>query len=237
MAKVKVNLPNVITEDSHFYKEYEDQLKPYLGKMYISYSTVNSFLGDFKSDCIKSKIIGVRNEGSVYTELGGYVGTAIETGEFPKENPHGFTIDPSFSLESLRTPGAEYERLIVIDRGDYVVIGFIDKWVQEEDGVVLDDFKTGSATKIKEYESPDYVQLVLYGYAEELRGNKVKSINVTFIERDGSHIKPPLNITNKIKRFPLEYSKERITFALAKLDKAVEGISSLYTTYQKIFSK
>ena len=233
--KVKVNLPNVITEDSHFYKEYEEQLKPHLGKMYISYSTVSSFLGNYNADCIKSKIIGVRNEGSVYTELGGYVGTAIELGEFPKENPHGFVVVPEFSLDSLRTPGAEYERLIIIDRGDYVIIGFIDKWVQEEDGVVLDDFKTGSATKIKEYQSPEYTQLVLYGYAEELRGNKVKSINLTFIERINSHINPPLTITNNITRFELEYSPERVKYALEKVDKAVEGISKLYTTYKKIF--
>lgn len=227
-----VNLPGILREDTHFYKEYEEQLKPYLGRQYMSYSTAGSFT-DYLSDFVKSKLVGIRQPGSVYTDLGGFVGTALQFQQWPEENPHNFVKE--LDLTKFNVPNAEYERLIIIDRGEYILIGFIDQFVKYEDGVGIFDFKTGALNKRDQYTKEDYTQVILYAYAEELRGNKVVQTGVHFIERQNSHIKPPLIITNNVEYIPLEYSKERVEYALKKLDKAVEGITKLKNTYDKVF--
>lgn len=234
MAKTKINLPSILTEDTHFYEEYKDQLQPYLGRQYISYSTASSY-AEYLEDFIKGKIVGIRQPGSIYTDAGVLVGTALETGVWPQEVPAD--IKTELELEPLRVEGAEYERLIVIDRGEYIIVGFIDQFISEPDGVSVYDFKTGSASKKKQYLSEDYTQVILYAYAEELKGNTIKNTGVQFILRSGSHLNPPLVITNEVEYLPLEYNKKRVKYALDKIDKAVEGISKLYTTYQKIFNK
>lgn len=230
----KVNLPSVLTEKTHFYKEYESELKPYLGRKYVSYSTCGSVL-DYEEDFIKNKLLGIKSEGSVYVKLGSWFGEACETGVWPSKNPEGFTGKENIDLSKIRKKGDKYEKLIIIDRGEYIVVGFIDIWRKDSEGKVeIRDIKTGADKKVKEYQSLEYTQVVLYAHAEELKGEEIGYTGVEFFERTGSHVKPPLNLSGKYVKVPLEYNEERVKYALSKIDKAVEKISSLYTTWKKI---
>lgn len=234
----KINLPSVLTEDTWFYKDRpkdQERLKPLLGKYYISYSSVDSFL-NYKEDFIKQKIVGIKLPEGIYGEFGSYCGYALENGSFPEENPHGFTGQENMNLEELRGEGAEYERMIIIDRGEYFIIGFIDYLVKYEDGVHVRDQKTGGKGKESKYQSEDYIQVPLYAHALELEGLKVSKADVWFIRRENSHIKPPLKIGNEQFSIPIRYDKKIAEKALNKVEESVKGISDLYTTYQKYFN-
>ena len=234
MKKNKIELPGVITKDIWFYEDNKDQLEVHLGKPYISYSTVSSW-AEYREDSIKQKITKLKSYSStVYTELGNYLGEAVETGEFSKENPNGFTGQENLKL--IPRPGnAEYEKFIVLDMGDYIIIGFIDIFWETEEGVNICDLKTGGKKKEDTYKSADYIQVILYARALERLGMKINSTSVWFVRRTGSHINPPLHISDEQFRIPLEYSKERVTFALDKVDKVVNEISNCLKVYNKIF--
>lgn len=233
---MKYNLPTVITKDVWFYEENKDVLEKYLGVPYISYSSVSSFTSPTYFDgFIKSKFAGIRDDGSVYTFFGSFLGESIEHGVW-QENKHGFEGMDKIDLNALRCEGAEYEKFVVIDFEGFILIGFIDKAVKDEElGWSITDFKSGATKKIDEYKSKEYVQTVLYSHALELQGEKINKHSVTFVEREGSHINPPLKFSGKKTEIPLEYNKERVEYARDKVIKAVKGISDLYTTYLKIF--
>lgn len=237
--KVKIeglNLPSILTEDTWFYKqpEYQKMLKKHLGKYYVSYSTASG-VDEYFPDFVKNKLIGLPNKGSVYTRLGNFLGEAVEKGYFSEENPDGFEGMENIDLEVLRVEGAEYERLIVVDFGEWILIGFIDRYVETEDGVVITDFKTGAKNKKKQYLDPSYTQVMLYANAVENEGKTIADTNVYFIEREGSHIKPPLRLTSNQETLPLEYSDDRVKYALNKLVDNVKKISKYKNVYDKYF--
>lgn len=152
--KKKVTLPSKITKKSWFYKGNEELLNPHLNKFYISYSTATSW-EKYRNDMIKQKFAGIELGKKIYAEMGNYLGSAVETGEFPKENPNGFTGQENLSLIP-RPDNAEYERMVLIDMGEYVIIGFIDIFFEykhpkqpKDKKIVCDvaDLKTGGKKK------------------------------------------------------------------------------------------
>ena len=231
-----INLPSVLTEDTHFYQEHKEKLQPYLGRPYISYSSVSSWF-DYKDDFIKQKFAGIQLPSGIYALMGNYVGEAIEHGYFSENNPTGFEGQENLDFSRYRKEGAEYEKLIVIDMGDYVIVGFIDIFYVENETVNVEDMKSGGKLKEKAYESEDYIQTVLYGHAIEKEYGKEPKIGVNFIRREGSHVNPPLKIGKEQFYIPNVYSKERVEKALKKVDTAVREISELYSTYLKFFGK
>lgn len=234
----KVNLTSILTEDTWFYKEsrYQEQLKPHLGKHYISYSTMESF-NEYIEDFVKEKLVGLPQPFGIYKEFGSYLGTAYENGNFEHDNPHGFIGQENLDLSKYRSDDAEYEKLIIIDRGDYIAIGFIDKFERLEDGSVwVNDLKSGGSKKEDKYAGEEYTQVILYAHALEEQGEKIGRTDVLFVRREASHYKPPLQISKEQFYIPLDYNKKRVKFALDKLDKAVKGISELNTTYLKYFT-
>lgn len=235
MVKDNIILPSKITEDSWFYKDNEELCKPHLDKYYISYSSVSSWEG-YKDSFIKEKFAKIKLPEGVYGVLGTYVGEAIENGKFSENNPHGFIGQENLDFEKLRPKGALYEKMILIDRGDYVIIGFIDIWKElSPNKVHLRDIKTGGKNKEDFYKDKDYIQVILYAYAEELAAKEIEKTDVYFIRREGSHVKPPLSISKEQFEIPLEYNKERVQYALDKVDRVVKEISNLYKTYIKYF--
>lgn len=235
---MSINLVSKLTEDTWFYKQpkYQEQLKPFLGKPYISYSTMESWL-EYREDFIKEKLVGLPQSFGIYKEFGSYLGQAYEEGTFPKENQYGFVGQENINLEEIRHPNAEYEKLIIIDCGEYFIVGFIDKFVRFEDGVWVNDLKTIGKDKEKKYQGEDYTQVILYSYALEQIGEKIKRTDVLAVRREGSHINPPLKIGKERFYIPLEYNEKRVKFALDKVDKAVKGISEIKAVYDKYFSK
>jgi len=231
MAKTRVKLPSKITKDSWFYEENEEICKPHLGKFYISYSTVSSW-SKYREDLIKQKFVGIKIDAGVYADFGSYVGEAIENNKFDEDNPQGFTGQENIGLVQ-RPAGAEYEKMILIDMGEYVIVGFIDVYSESEKGSIVCDIKTGGARKEKEYQKEDYIQVILYAHAIEQLGKKIVDTYVWFIRRTGSHIKPPLHISEEQFKIPLEYTPERVSYALGMVDDVVKEISTQYKVYLK----
>ena len=77
--------------------------------------------------------------------------------------------------------------------------------------------------------------LYLYSKALEDEGYTINASGVWFCRRTGSHIKPPLNLSNEQFYIPLEYNEKRVKYALDKVDRVVKEISEYYKVYQKYF--
>lgn len=235
MPKKKIKLPSKLTKDSWFYKDNKEICEPHLGKYYISYSSAESW-ESYREDFIKKKFAKIKIPSSIYGAFGTYVGEAVEHGKFDKENPYGFTGQGNLDLDSLRPSNGEYEKMILIDRGEFVILGFIDRYHEiKKDVAHITDFKTGGAKKEAKYQSDDYVQVVLYAHAIEQTGKEIGATDVWFVRRTGSHKNPPMHISEEQFEIPLVYNEERVKFALDKIDRIVNEISDCYHTYLKIF--
>lgn len=233
MAKTTIELPSKLTTDVWFYKGNEELITPHLGKYYISYSTVSSW-EDYRGDFIKQKLVGITLPDSIYGAFGSWVGTSVEHGEVQKNN-YGFTGEENINLIE-RTDNDKYERMILIDMGEYCIIGFIDIMRELSPKVVkVLDIKTGGAKKEEEYKKESYIQTTLYSKALEDEGYTIKETGVWFCRRTGSHIKPPLNLSSEQFFIPLEYNEKRVKYALDKVDRVVKEISEYYKVYKKVF--
>ena len=232
----KINLPSILTEQTHFYKEpYKEQLEPFLGRPYISYSTVESW-NEYREDFIKEKLVKLPQPFGIYKEFGSYLGTAYENGNFEHENPHGFIGQENLDLSKYRNDSAEYEKLIIIERGDFIVVGFIDKYEKLEDGSVwVNDLKSGGAKKEEKYAGEDYHQVNLYAHALEQNGEEIGRTDVLFVRRESSHYKPPLKISKEEFYIPVDYSEKRVKKALDKVDKTVKEITEIKTVFDRYF--
>lgn len=234
MAKQKINLPSKISKDNWFYEENKELLEPHLGKFYISYSTMSSW-EDYRGDFIKQKLAKIKLPESIYGNFGSWVGTSVELGTVQPNN-YGFEGGENISLIE-RKEGDKYERMILIDRGEYCIIGFIDI-MRETYPMTADvfDVKTGGAKKEDGYKKDEYTQVILYAKALEDEGFLIRDTGVWFCRRTGSHIKPPLVLSKEQFYIPLDYNKERVKYALDKTDRVVREISEYFTVYEKYFS-
>ncbi len=234
MAKATIELPTKLSKEFRFYKGNEKLIDPHLGKYYISYSTISSW-EDYRTDFIKEKLAGIKLPSSIYAEFGSWVGESVEHGVVQVNN-YGFTGGENINLIK-RTESDKYERMILIDMGDYVIIGFIDIMREIAPMVAqVADIKTGGAKKEEEYKKESYIQTTLYSYALEKEGYKIDQSGVWFCRRTGSHIKPPLNLSTEQFYIPLEYNEKRVKYALDKTDRVVKEISEFFKCYQKYFS-
>lgn len=233
-----INLPSILTENTHFYKEpYIEQLKPYLGRPYISYSTMESW-NEYREDFIKEKLVKLPQPFGIYKEFGSYLGGAYEVGAFPEDNPHGFIGQENIDWSKYRHEGAEYEKLIIIDRGEYICVGFIDMFLRLEDkSVWVNDCKSGGAKKEEKYASDEYKQVTLYSHALEELGEKIGRTDVLFIRRENSHVRPPLKLGKEQFYIPITHTKEKVDKALKTMDKAVKEISEIKTVYDFYFGE
>lgn len=234
MAKTTIELPSRLEKTNWFYQGNEKLIDPHLGKFYISYSTVSSW-EDYRSDFIKQKLAGIKLPDSIYGSFGTWVGTSVEHGEVQTNN-YGFTGGENINLIE-RTENDKYERMILIDMGEYCIIGFIDIMREILPKVVQTiDIKTGGAKKEEEYKKESYIQTTLYSKALEDEGYTINASGVWFCRRTGSHIKPPLNLSTEQFYIPLEYNEKRVKYALDKVDRVVKEISEYYKIYSKTFA-
>ncbi len=233
MAKSTIELPTKLSKDFRFYKGNEKLIDPHLGKFYISYSTISSW-EEYRTDFIKEKLAGIKLPESIYAAFGTWVGESVEHGA-EQSNNYGFTGAENLKLIK-RTENDKYERMILIDMGDYVIIGFIDIMTEIAPMVAdVRDIKTGGAKKEDQYKKDEYIQTTLYSKALADEGYTINSMGIWFCRRTGSHIKPPLNLSTEQFYIPLEYNEKRVKYALDKTDRVVKEISEFYKVYQKYF--
>lgn len=238
MSVKQLELPSI-------YKEREDnpvpeRFKKFVGRPALSYSSYTSFVEEaYRGEFFGNKFLQLPREGSIFTEFGSSVGVYHETGIV---QPHLTKFDMEvLDRENPANPLAEYEREIVIDRGSYIVYGFIDRLLGvDSTTVILDDFKTGSIDKkAKDYSSDDYNQTTMYSYALEQEGFKIGHSGVILYDRKGNTLeeghKNVLRLTGEVEYIPTPYSKERAEKFLLKMDKVALEIENYFKVYNKYF--
>jgi hypothetical protein len=229
MAEAKMlDLPKVYENEGGKYPQH-------VGKPKLSYSAYNSFCEEnYKGEFFANYFLGIRSEGNIFTEYGSKCGEYLE--KLEKSDLSEFDISV---LEKLERPeNARYEVEIVIDRGSYVIQGFIDQEFMVPDGLVIKDLKTGAIDKkAKDYASGDYQQTTLYAYQRESEGENVAYSGVMLLDRKGNgQEKYPLRLTGEIADIPTPYSKDRAEEFLKKFDKVAKQIEEYHKVYKKYFA-
>lgn len=222
------------------------------GKPYISYSQHSSFNetnDEFRYQMILNYIFGIKvpSRFELFAVFGNHCGEYIET----KGEKRGSLLSDNDCkiLDKVMKDfhkDSEYEREVWIDRGDYFILGFEDRWEgfkNEETGELthcnVEDFKTGNISKkAAHYGSEKYGQTTLYCFAEEEKGLEIKSSFVTMLDRKGnpmSETNPTkLELTGEVKRIETPYSRERAEKVLSEMDDTAVRLASLKTTYDKL---
>lgn len=220
-------------------KSGNPQFEKFIGKPKLSYSAYNSFKEPaYKGEFFGTYFLKEPRGSTIFTLFGGSVGVFLETGE-PQEYLSNSDMEILRS-EIGRPEGSVYEQEIVIDRGEYVIQGFIDRVRHLEEGVEIIDFKTGSIDKKKlDYAHADYNQTTLYAYALEQMGCSIGYSGVKLADRKGNTLesgnKNVLRLTGEVLDIPTPYSKERAESFLESFDKVAKEIEQYYKTYLKFF--
>jgi hypothetical protein len=230
MAELKMlDLPKVYENEGGKYPQH-------VGKPKLSYSAYNSFNEEaYKGEFFANYFLGIRGEGNIFTEYGGKCGVLFET-DTETSDLSDFDVETIRSIE--RPANALYEVEIVVDRGSYVIQGFIDReYLDVEGNLVIDDLKTGAIkTKKAFYGGDEYQQTTLYAYQRELEGEHIAYSGVILLDRKGNgQEKYPLRLTGEIERIPTPFSKDRAETFLKSFDKTAKKIEEYHKIYKKYF--
>jgi hypothetical protein len=238
MANKQLILPSIYKERPN--NPVPERYKKYIGRPAMSYSTYTAFNEEgYRGEWLANKFLGIPSEGSIFTEFGSSVGTYQETG---LEQPYLSQFD--MEVLDKEIPGnalAEYEREVLIDRGSYILYGFVDRiFGVKNKKVDVIDFKTGSIEKkAKEYASEDYNQTTMYCYALEEEGFEINSSKVILFDRKGNTLesgnKNVLRLTGDIEYIDTPYSRERAEKFLKKVDETAKKIAEYWAIYNKVF--
>ena len=211
----------------------------YVGRPKLSYSAYGSFnepsyIGEF----FGTYFLNAPRTGTIFTEFGSAVGGFMETGV---ETDYLSEFDKETLMKEGRPEGAIYEYEIIIDRGNYIIQGFIDRMmVDAKKFVDVVDFKTGAIDKkAKDYSSLDYQQTTMYSYALEQEGYTINKSGVVLFDRKGNTLeagnKNVLRLTGDVLYIPTPYSTERAEKFLAKFDETAKDIEKYWKIYCKYF--
>lgn len=231
MAEAKMlDLPKVYENEGGKYPQH-------VGKPKLSYSAYNSFNEEaYKGEFFANYFLGIRGEGNIFTEYGGKCGVLFET-DTETSDLSEFDISVIRGIE--RPANSLYEVEIVVDRGSYVIQGFIDReYLDVEGNLVIDDLKTGAIkTKKAFYGSDEYQQTTLYAYQREAEGEHIAYSGVILLDRKGNgQEKYPLRLTGEIERIPTPFSKKRAEDFLKSFDKTAKKIEEYHKVYKKYFA-
>ena len=228
-------------------KKFEDRFgthPEHKGKPKTSYSMCNSYdEEEYRDDVYIQYFLGIRLPSGEFAEFGTSVGEYIEF-KAKGDKVTGVLSEKDISIldEVVDYPNnAEYEDEIVIDFGEFVMEGYADRIVYDNDNVVhVLDYKTLNIDKKSEYYASDeYLQTVLYAYQKEKQGFKIGDVEVFGLGRKGSSLDGTGNfkmrLSGEYKVIPTPYDKKRVKLALDKIRTTTEKISKDYGIYRKYF--
>ena len=231
-------------------RKYDDKSGKYPehhGKNKLSYSQINSWKDPkYSHDYIKQYFTGIEIPSGVYANYGSACGTFIEgigTQNMECHNEYKHLLseyDRDVLTNNIEYPNnTAYEDLIVLDCGDFVIEGFIDRSIYLNDKkLIVEDIKTGSVkNKSGFYKSDDYKQTNLYSYAKEKEGYIIEDCRVIMFDRAGNNSeKSPIRLTGKVEIIPTYYNREKFEEWLKNVSKVAKEISDVYKTYLKYFN-
>lgn len=224
-----LDLPKVYENEGGKYPQH-------VGKPKLSYSAYNSFNEDaYKGEFFANYFLGIRGEGNIFTDFGGKCGKLFET---DTDSSDLSEFDTNVIKSIYRPENSLYEVEIVVDRGSYVIQGFIDReYLDLEGNLAIDDLKTGAIKSKKDfYGGPEYQQTTLYAYQRELEGEHIAYSGVILLDRKGNgQEKYPLRLTGEIEYISTPYSKKRAEDFLKSFDKTAKKIEEYHKVYKKFF--
>lgn len=258
----KLNLPRI-------YETKKKKFKKHNGKPKLSYSQYTSYKDPkYFYSYILGYIFGIKQPSNFWAEFGTYCGTSLEyrmevhqANDKDKE-----TLDNAFKyfnekdIETLNKANkmfptnSVYEREIVLDRGFYVIQGFIDvnfDTFKDKDFLETNviDVKTGGKNSKDKgtsfYASNKYGQTKLYAKALEEEGENIGYCGVVFLDRifenerthpgtTSTFENPVLHLSGEILEVETPYEKESVNSLLKDMDRVAKEVSSLKNTYDEL---
>lgn len=220
-------------------KKYENRdskrFPQHLDKYKLSYSQYSSWkTPTYKEDYIRTYILGWDRTTNDFAQFGSACGGYLEDKTIDTEWLSARDVEVLDNVD--RPEDAEYEVEICIDRGWYVIQGFIDQMYPfSKNGVVIKDFKTGDYTKKQPFYSDinQYGQTNVYAYGINTCENKeIDYCGVTLLDRKGNPFRGQrLELTGGIYMIDTPYSKEIAEQVLEGIDRVAEDIAETYTLY------
>ena len=142
-------------------------------------------------------------------------------------------------------PLGVFQDEIVVDFGEFCLIGYIDDRSDEEDGVVeiVRDYKTKSKSSKADLHDPKKLQLELYILGLQQRGWEVKNAEYMIIERLGGREcmkgggRKSLKVGTNVWREPYMFSQKSIERAESIVRKSVKEISDYYKVFKLLNSE
>lgn len=241
MPKKPFNLYSVVKTDNPKFQAYR-------GMPQMSYSAYTSwtnpkYIGEF----IAQKFLGISLPSGIFADYGTACGEFIElNGEMPTD-PDSIRCRELLSESDIkylklveRPEDSEFEREILLNRGKYCVIGYIDRCTTLADlKLHVRDYKTGSTAKAAEYGSLKYQQTNLYAYALESEGEEVAQCDVELLHRKGNTVDPDshnrLRLVGTSEIIDTPYTKERAEKFLKEMDKVAQEIADYAFFMNKYF--
>lgn len=229
-------------------KEIDGKLYPYIS--YSQHTSFNETNQEFYYQMILQYIFGINMDSrfQIFATYGSHCGEYIETKG--KKRGDLLSDEDCKILDNVMKDfpkNSEYEREVWIDRGNYFILGFQDRWepvmATKKGGAVtacdVEDFKTGNVDKKASfYASEAYGQTTLYCYAEELKGLKVRNSFVTMLDRKGNPMSDTnptkLYLSGVVKKIPTTYSKKRAEQVIKEMDDTAVRLAALKTTYDSL---
>ena len=153
-----------------------------------------------------------------------------------KNNADKFTEDERKVLDTIQPLGC-FQREVVLNMGDFVVLGYIDD--HSEDMSIIRDYKTKSKSSKKDLHSTKKHQIPLYAAAFKQEGFDVKKAEYVIIERLGGREcmmgggRESLSVGGEVwyEEFDMKGREKK---ALAAARQAAEEISIYYQAFKKL---
>ena len=194
------------------------------GLQYLSYSQVSTFLKS-PSEYVKKYIFKEPIEFKEYLDFGKEFGERVADNTLHYYNKKIASTLPRYG---------NYEREIKYNFGDFYLTGFIDSI--SDDLSIMVDYKTGNESKIKEYESDNYIQLDLYAAAlKQETGIYPKTCQVILVERLGNPFNgEQLRLGENFWVINKDVNETSMSNAIEQVRFAAEGISDYYKVFKKL---
>lgn len=244
-----MNLPRTYSEKTWIKGGSIPEHKQYIGKPQLSWSQIEKWRNtkkesfnnvDGKVDYINSYFLHLDTTTPQLSMYGDF-GTEVEDYICYRGSGNLFDADEKAVLEKI-VPLGEFQKEIVIDFGEFVVLGYIDDHspVKRKKIELLRDYKTKSEKSKADLHKPTKLQLPLYVGALERRGIKVSGAEYCIIERmetlslyrggDRSNLK----VAGRVWYEPFIYTQETIDTAFTIVEETAKEISEYYDVYLKL---
>ena len=246
-SKMSLELPKKYSKEQWERGGSRPEHEKFIGMPVTSWSQVESWTATkgFNTGMAGKKEYMVRYFlGERFPDMGwGQFGTEVEDcvtlGECEPFTPK--------ELETIKDikPLGVFQEEIVIDFGDFCLLGYIDDMSEPKDGVVdiVRDYKTKSKSSKADLHDPKKLQLELYILGLQQRGLKVENAEYVIIERLGGREcmngggRESLRIGTNVWRETYMFSDKSVERAEAIVRETVKEISNHYKIFKILNAK